>query len=57
MFLPYHQNLNFLFPRALSEFVPPDHKSRIISDIIDQMDLSSFTARIADWVRRPTIRR
>ncbi|EQD58759.1 transposase IS4 family protein [mine drainage metagenome] len=45
MFLPYHQNLNFLFPRALSEFVPPDHKSRIISDIIDQMDLSSFTAR------------
>ena len=31
MFLPYHQNLNFLFPRALSEFVPPDSKSRIIS--------------------------
>jgi transposase len=45
MFLPYHQNLNFLFPRALSEFVPVDHQSRIISDIIDQMDLSSFYAR------------
>ncbi len=45
MFLPYHQNLNFLFPRDLSEFVPVDHQSRIISDIIDQMDLSSFYAR------------
>ena len=45
MFLPYHQNQNFLFPRSLSDFIPADHEARIISDILDQMDLASFYGR------------
>ncbi|EQD24382.1 MAG: hypothetical protein D084_Lepto4C00452G0003 [Leptospirillum sp. Group IV 'UBA BS'] len=45
MFRPYHQTQNFLLPRALLEFIPENHRARIISDIVDQMDMSAFYAR------------
>ena len=45
MFLPYQQNQNFLFPRALSDFIPADHEARVVSDLLDQMNLSAFYGR------------
>lgn len=40
VFKPYSQNQDFLLPKSLSEFVEPGHIARLISSIIDQMDIS-----------------
>lgn len=39
-FKPYHQGQIMLFPLSVEEFVPADHKARIISAVVDKMDLS-----------------
>ncbi len=38
-FKPYNQGQTMLFPLSLEDFVPADHKARIISLIVDKMDL------------------
>ena len=33
-------------PAALQEWLPDDHLAYFISDVVDQLDLSSITARL-----------
>lgn len=40
IFKEYRQEQNFLLPPSLDEFVPENHEVRIISDVVDTMDLS-----------------
>lgn len=39
IFKPYSQNQDFLLPKSLCEFVEPGHIARLISDVIDDMDI------------------
>ena len=41
-FKPYHQGQTMLLPLSVEEFVPADHKARIISVVVDKMDLSAL---------------
>ncbi len=43
-FKPYHQEQTLLLPLSLDEFIPANHKARIISAIVDRMDLSALYA-------------
>ncbi len=43
-FKPYNQGQTMLLPLSLEEFVPANHKARIISAVVDKMDLSSLHA-------------
>ena len=43
-FRPYDPDQQLL-PAALQEWLPPDHLSYFISDVVDQLDLSAITAR------------
>lgn len=40
MFKNYDQNQTLLLPTNLQEFIPQDHLARIISDVVDLLDLS-----------------
>ncbi len=42
VFREYRQEQNFLLPPSLDEFVPANHEVRIISDLVDQLDLTSL---------------
>ena len=44
-YLPYDPDQQLLLPAALQEWLPDDHLAYFISDVVDQMDLSSITAR------------
>ena len=44
-FLPYDPDQQLLLPAALREWLPDDHLAYFISDVVDQLDLSSITAR------------
>ena len=44
-YLPYDPEQRLLLPAALQEWLPPDHLAYFISDVVDQLDLSSITAR------------
>ena len=44
-YLPYDPDQQLLLPAALQEWLPPDHLSYFISDVVDQLDLSAITAR------------
>ena len=44
-YLPYDPNQQLLLPAALREWLPDDHLAYFISDVVDQLDLSSITAR------------
>ena len=44
-YLPYDPNQQLLLPAALQEWLPDDHLAYFISDVVDQLDLSSITAR------------
>jgi len=64
VFKSYSQNQDFLLPKSLHEFVEPGHIARLISDIIDKMDIdhiiktyrgggtSAFNPRmlLKDWI-------
>ena len=64
VFKSYSQNQDFLLPKSLHEFVEPGHIARLISDIIDQMNIdhiietyqgggtSAFNPRmlLKDWI-------
>ena len=40
----YDPNQQFLLPVAMQEWLPPDHLSYFISDIVDHLDLSAITS-------------
>ena len=42
---PYDPDQQSLLPAALREWLPDDHLSHFISDVVDQLDLSEITAR------------
>lgn len=44
-FKPYTMEQGELIPTFLSEWVPDNHLARLISDIVDQLDLSKITER------------
>ena len=44
-YLPYDPDQQLLLPAALQEWLPDDHLAYFISDVVDQFDLSSITAR------------
>ncbi|MEG3054848.1 MAG: hypothetical protein RQM90_01250 [Methanoculleus sp.] len=39
-FKPYNQEQTMLLPLSLDEFIPAGHKARIISAVVDRLDLS-----------------
>lgn len=41
-FKPYHEGQTFLLPLSLEEFVPPNHSARIISAVVDKLDLTNL---------------
>ena len=43
--LPYDPDQQLLLPAGLQEWLPDDHLAYFISDVVDQLDLSSITAR------------
>ena len=44
-FRSYDPDQQLLLPAALQEWLPPDHLAYFISEVVDQLDLSSITAR------------
>ena len=44
-YLPYDPDQQLLLPAALQEWLPDDHLAYFVSDAVDQLDLSSITAR------------
>lgn len=47
-FKPYSTEQGELVPAYLSEWIPEDHLARLVSDIVDQLDLSSITSRYSN---------
>ena len=43
IFKEYDQNQTYLLPPSLEEFVGQKHSARIISDVVDRIDISSIT--------------
>lgn len=41
-FKPYNQNQMFLLPPSLSDWLPSDHIARLVSDTVDELDLSAI---------------
>ena len=44
-YLPYDPNQQLLLPAALQEWLPEDHLAYLISDTVDQLDLTDITTR------------
>ena len=44
-YLPYEPDQQLLLPAALQEWLPDDHLSYFISDVVDQLDMSEVTDR------------
>ena len=42
---PYEPNQQLLLPAAVQEWLPPEHLAYLISDVVDQLDLSGVTDR------------
>lgn len=47
-FKPYSTEQGELVPMYLSEWVPEEHLARLVSDIVDQLDLSAITSRYSN---------
>lgn len=47
-FRAYSTEQGELIPTYLSEWVPDDHEARLVSDIVDQLDLSAITQKYAN---------
>jgi len=41
-FKPYNQKQKILFPDCLDDYLPADHKARVISNIVDKLDISDI---------------
>jgi transposase len=46
-FRPYDPDQVFLMPASMSEWLPEDHLCYFVSDVVDQLDLSSIMVRYA----------
>jgi len=46
-FRPYEPDQDFLMPASMREWLPADHLAYFISDIVDQLDLSTILVRYA----------
>jgi transposase len=44
-FKPYEQQKDYLFPQSTADYLPADHIARLLSTIIDRLDLSQIEAR------------
>jgi transposase len=42
VFKPYHQHQLMVFPPTFEEMIPKDHPVRVVSDIVDQLDLDAL---------------
>ena len=47
-FKEYDQNQTFLLPPALEEFIPADHLTRIINEVVNTLDLNILYSRYSD---------
>jgi transposase len=45
IFKEYRRDQNFLLPPSLDEFIPEDHEVRVISEVVDILDLSPLLSR------------
>lgn len=48
MFKPYDQKQQFLLPLNLDEFVPKNHISRVLNDLIEHVDIRSIESTYSD---------
>jgi transposase len=48
MFKPYDQKQQFLLPLNLDEFVPMNHISRVLNDVIEHVDIRSIESTYSD---------
>ncbi|MDF1546818.1 MAG: IS5/IS1182 family transposase, partial [Bacteroidales bacterium] len=44
VFKPYNQNQTLLFPPNLSDMIPEEHPVRLVSTIVDKLDISEILA-------------
>jgi len=51
VFRPYEPNQDFLMPTSMRDWLPTDHLAYFISDIVDQLDLSTILVRYASEER------
>jgi transposase len=51
-FRPYSPDQDLLLPQSLKEWLPEDHLSYFISDVVDELDLSAFYSRYEGDGRR-----
>lgn len=47
MFVKYQQDQQFLLPPSLEELLPKDHLARVISEIVDKLNLAKINERYA----------
>ena len=47
-FKPYEQDAGMLFPPHLGDLVAEDHLARVISEVVDQLDISAITGPYSD---------
>jgi transposase len=45
---PYNQKQQFLFPPRLQDFVPQEHDSHVINDIVEKLNFENFYDRVPD---------
>ena len=48
MFKSYDQKQQFLLPLNLDEFVPKNHISRVLNDLIEHVDIGSIESTYSD---------
>src|SRR3989338_337290 len=45
LFKEYDQNQSYLLPPSLNEFVGPEHPARVISDVVESIDIGAITSK------------
>ena len=54
-YLPYDPDQQLLLPAFLQEWLPDDHLAYFISDVVDQLDLSTPLPTMRGRTRRPAV--
>lgn len=52
-FIPIDRNTPYLLPPSVQDYVPEDHLARFVVDIVDQLDLSQFSAAYSGKGSKP----